>query len=74
MDLKDPNINIPNLSWLSDCHRFLRDREWESKNIFDVEPVLSTESELQKKEWENVDYVEGLHFKFKNGEVDENVA
>lgn len=74
MDLKDPNIQVPQLSWLSDCQRFLKNREWESKNLFEVEPVLDTDSQIQKKQWENDGYTEGLHFKFLKKELNENVA
>jgi hypothetical protein len=73
-DRKDSGIQVPNLSWFSDCQRFLKNREWESKNIFPVESALDTDSQLQKKQWENEGYIEGLHFKFIKKEVHSNVV
>lgn len=74
IDRKDPDIRVPQLSWFSDCQRFLKDKEWEDKNLFEVEPVLDTESAVQKKSWENEGYKDGMHFKFIEKEINNNVA
>ena len=59
IDRKDPDIRVPQLSWFSDCQRFLKNKEWAKKNLFEVEPPLTTDSEIQKKHWENEGYKDG---------------
>jgi len=74
IDRKDPDIRVPQLSWFSDCQKFIKNREWENKNLFEVEPVLNTDSDVQKKSWENEGYKQALHFKFIEKEINYNVA
>jgi len=74
MDRKDPEIRVPDLTWFSDCQRFLRDREWYEKNLHEVEPALSTDLDIQKKTWEEEGFKQGLHFKFIKKEINYNVA